>query len=550
MKPFAKAIVVALKAVLGFAAIFLAVNVPSYFSGISKSQLLSANNSLNRQTLAEFYLGTAKPSLAIDLLKYDNSPSAKALKTASETMLNEKGVWRVAGGEETFFSALYSTFSLKDETPQSVYALLATPQIRNAFFDFLSQSEMPLVCEILKLRSLNTVLLPAASTSAGVPYSAAVAITALSVQSGSFNAEFLKDFALKLSNIKNDDTSRFRYESYCVGVLSFAKRLNWIELCELNSKIDSMAGYADLAVAFKNAPDAKSFDLAYSAVLMCKDIKGVCKYLSDGKKNAFGDFIYAGDLGAGALELLLKNNKPIHKMPKCLQALDIWQIENSVQMGAFCAEFPAISKLLKFALALFGSYVIVSSVRGLFANKTQNGALFVWRNLFAAGIAAILVILAVEPAVFDISFGAEKSPEIKFAFSNIINSNKVKSVMDFKLDMPTIVSVSVFLLLQFTIFVMSLIKIAAVKKLNAPASLKIELLNNEENLFDLGLYVGLAGTVLSLIMLSLNWVDAGLMAGYTSTLFGIMFTAVLKISFVRPYKRTLLVQAATQTQNK
>ena len=505
---------------------------------------------VNRKTLAEFYLGTAKPSLAIDLLRYDNSPSAKALKAASENMLSEKGVWRVAGGEETFFSALYSTFSLKDETPQSVYALLATPQIRNAFFDFLSQSEMPLVCEVLKQRSLNTLLLPAASTSAGVPYSAAVAITALSVQSGSFNAEFLKDFALKLGNIKNDDTSRFRYESYCVGLLSFAKRLNWIELCELNSKVDSMADYADLSVAFKNAPDAKSFDLAYSAVLMCNDIKGVCKYLSDGKKNAFGDFIYAGDLGAGALELLLKNNKPIHKMPKCLQALDIWQIENSVQMGAFCAEFPAVSKVLKFALALFGSYVIVSSVRGLFSGKTPNGALFIWRNLFTASIVAMLIILAVEPAVFDISFGAQKSPEIKFAFSNIINSNKVKSVMDFKLDMPTIVSVSVFLLLQFTIFVMSLIKIAAVKKLNAPASLKIELLNNEENLFDLGLYVGLAGTVLSLIMLSLNWVDAGLMAGYTSTLFGIMFTAVLKISFVRPYKRTLLVQAATQTQNK
>ncbi len=550
MKPFTKAVFAGLKAVLGFAAIFLAVNVPSYFSGISKSQLISANNSVNRKTLAEFYLDTAKPALAIDLLKYDNSPQAKALKAASESMLGEKGVWRVAGGEETFFSALYSTFLLKDESAQSVYALLAAPQIRNAFFDFLSQSEMPLVCEVLKLRNLNTLLLPAASTSAGVPYSAAVAITALSVQSGSFNAEFLKDFALKLGNIKNDDASRFRYESYCVGMLSFAKRLNWIELSELNSKIGSMSDYVDLANAFKNAPDAKSFDLAFSALLMCKDIGGVCKYLGGGKKNAWGDFIYAGDLGAGALELLLKNNRPIHKMPKLLEALDIWRIENSARAGAFCAQFPALSKLLKFALALAGCYAIIWSLRGLFSEKTTRGALFFLRNLFAAGISALLIILAVEPAIFDISFGAQKAPEIKFAFSNIINSNKVKSVMDFKLDMPTIVSVSVFLLLQFTIFVMSLIKIAAVKKLKVPASLKIELLNNEENLFDLGLYVGLAGTVLSLIMLSLNWVDAGLMAGYTSTLFGIMFTAVLKISFVRPYKRSLLVQAATQTQNK
>ena len=67
-------------------------------------------------------------------------------------------------------------------------------------------------------------------------------------------------------------------------------------------------------------------------------------------------------------------------------------------------------------------------------------------------------------------------------------------------------------------------------------------MDNEENLFDLGLYVGLGGTVLSLILVVLNIVDASLMAAYASTLFGIIFVAILKVGFVRPSRRKLILE--------
>ena len=72
------------------------------------------------------------------------------------------------------------------------------------------------------------------------------------------------------------------------------------------------------------------------------------------------------------------------------------------------------------------------------------------------------------------------------------------------------------------------------------------MLENEENLFDLGLYIGLAGTVFSLILLTVGIVTASLMAAYASTLFGILFTALIKIMHVRRYKRTLLIAAAAE----
>ena len=77
---------------------------------------------------------------------------------------------------------------------------------------------------------------------------------------------------------------------------------------------------------------------------------------------------------------------------------------------------------------------------------------------------------------------------------------------------------------------------------------ELRLLDNEENLFDAGLYVGLAGTVLSLVLLALarDIIEVSLMVAYVSTLFGIAFVSVLKIFHVRPYRRSLLLESSTQ----
>jgi hypothetical protein len=86
-----------------------------------------------------------------------------------------------------------------------------------------------------------------------------------------------------------------------------------------------------------------------------------------------------------------------------------------------------------------------------------------------------------------------------------------------------------------------------VKNEEVKPGLKLKLLDNEENLFDLGLYIGLGGTVLSLILLMVmtDRTDA-LIGAYTSTLFGILFVAALKIFVVRPYRNHLLIQQADE----
>ena len=68
--------------------------------------------------------------------------------------------------------------------------------------------------------------------------------------------------------------------------------------------------------------------------------------------------------------------------------------------------------------------------------------------------------------------------------------------------------------------------------------MKLKLLENEDHLFDAGLYLGFLGTIVSFILVSLNFDHQfSLMAAYSSTSFGIIFVSIFKIFHLRPARR-------------
>jgi hypothetical protein len=110
------------------------------------------------------------------------------------------------------------------------------------------------------------------------------------------------------------------------------------------------------------------------------------------------------------------------------------------------------------------------------------------------------------------------------------------------METSTIVSILTFALLQVGMYVICLLKISEVSRQSLPAATKLELMQNEENLFDGGLYIGIAGTATALVLQVLGLIDANLLAAYSSNLFGIVCVALVKIRHVRPYKRQLIVE--------
>ena len=109
---------------------------------------------------------------------------------------------------------------------------------------------------------------------------------------------------------------------------------------------------------------------------------------------------------------------------------------------------------------------------------------------------------------------------------------------------PTILlTLLVFFVLQALIYIACLVKLAEIRRQQVPPRMKLRLLENEDHLFDAGLYLGFVGTIISLIIASMGLVKFSLMAAYSSTSFGIIFVVIFKIFHLRPARRKLLLEA-------
>jgi hypothetical protein len=112
---------------------------------------------------------------------------------------------------------------------------------------------------------------------------------------------------------------------------------------------------------------------------------------------------------------------------------------------------------------------------------------------------------------------------------------------------PTILlTLLVFFVLQALIYISCLVKLAEIGRQKVPPRMKLRLLENEDHLFDAGLYLGFVGTIISLIVASMGLIKFSLMAAYSSTSFGIIFVVIFKIFHLRPARRKLLLAAEAQ----
>jgi hypothetical protein len=107
----------------------------------------------------------------------------------------------------------------------------------------------------------------------------------------------------------------------------------------------------------------------------------------------------------------------------------------------------------------------------------------------------------------------------------------------------SLLTLLLFFVLQALLYTACLVKLAEIRRQNFPSRIKLKLLENEDHLFDAGLYLGFAGTIISLILVSLGVIQPSLMAAYSATSFGVIFVSVFKIFHLRPLRRTLLLEA-------
>lgn len=110
---------------------------------------------------------------------------------------------------------------------------------------------------------------------------------------------------------------------------------------------------------------------------------------------------------------------------------------------------------------------------------------------------------------------------------------------------PTnIITLVIFLTIQIAVYRICVRRIRQIETGPGDSTLKLRLLENEDNLFDSGLYVGIGGTAIALVLQVLGVIQPSLLAAYSSNLFGITCVAVIKIFHVRACKQRLLLPPA------
>ena len=315
-----------------------------------------------------------------------------------------------------------------------------------------------------------------------------------------------------------------------------------MSLTEFVKHIDDLATLRDLAESMRAHDEA--VPQIFSAVAVSGNAGGVAKYLSKYSETGLNDLNFALRHGRGAVELLAKQQQRVYyggAFRKTVVGYD--------PFGAFfygltpaAVASRAGALLLKYVFLLLAAFCLARAISTITAPLGHRpGLRLAADSVFAVAIAFVIAVAA-EPFL-GLPSQAGQLP-IRFQLPNLAAAAGIK-LQPFTpefMNKLSLVSLIVFFSIQALIYVWCLTKLAQIRREAVLPRMKLRLLENEDLLFDAGLYVGFVGSVLSLILMSIGIGKISMMA-YASTAFGIIFVSVLKIFHVRPLRRQLILES-------
>lgn len=424
---------------------------------------------------------------------------------------------------------------------------LINKRVRAAVLQRLENSRRPGVRAVLRNRDLtHTEVFPPVSSPGGGALEAVIVVAALLSQGDYLNAEFRFELE-RLAGDANRGHSAQGVESTYLDLLAFARRMNWAQFSGFMARIESRQTLGRLARAI--ADKEEDLPVLFAAVWMGTSAEAVGRYLQSYPESGIQDLALGLSSRQGGLESILNRQERVHRpafvrqkmrdsLPQALQAF-------AVNMAS---QLPWLSLLAKYTAVLLGSFFWIRLAFLLVPRRFLPPTIFrvegiaTLRQQILALLFLVLAVLLGEPFLAQDQQREETPLRWKFPTAPAAAVEKADAMLGSKVGDAEMLALAFFLVVQLVLYGLSLAKLKEIQKQTGSSRLKLRLLDNEENMFDSGLYVGLGGTVLSLVLLTLQMVQIGLMAAYASTLFGIIFVSLLKIFHVRPYRRKLLIE--------
>ena len=525
---------------LGLGLLVLAWLLPVNVKSLNTSLLREAGR--DTPTVADFgrdLLELDKPgpaTLVLEAARKTGDPGAAALGSAMAGFAEKHRDMMPWGGWDVALEPLLVGRNAASSTDsQPVLRFMVTQLARDNLRRYLAVSRLPAVQTLLQTATLTTTqrFVPA-SRPGGQPLDAVILLTAYLWQTEHLSPSLQREVRTLAENaMANGQMGEL--EDFYLDILTLGQRLNWIQLSELLRTTGSLGTVGQFAHLARVAPE--HLPVIYTAALMTKSADRVAHYLITFGRPGAEQLQLALSYGAGAVEQLVQRQAPVTR-----------GAGPEFELGAaFALRHPELALLLKYAAFLGGVFLLLRSLDlRLFRSieSTLRGAF----PRMGSGVLAVLLtgIFFVFSEPFLLKGAPISDYTIKLTIpviGTLAAPDKPVSTPPTTMELSTILSITTFACLQIGMYFICLLKISDVDRQPLGAPGKLRLIENEENLFDGGLYLGIAGTATALVLQVLHLIDANLLAAYSSNLFGIVCVAMVKIRHVRPYKRKLILES-------
>jgi hypothetical protein len=548
-------------AILGVVMLILGVLVPAHLRAVDDSVLRRAG--WNTPALVEREIALVRQDklgaaqMLLQAGQMEGLPDQPVLGLAITNAAALHPTWLVWGGGDTRLDRLFASDPHLPKSGSEPFAeFLVREDNRSVVLGLLRASAVPAVQQLLRCRTLtNTVIFPPAQSGSGQAIDTALATCGLLLERGQLSGGLSNAvFTLALSANLGGDPQRF--EQVLLDVMSLGQRLNWGQLVAFMGLIEDAETLRLLANQVR-AHD-KQVPLIFAAVQLSGQPAQVAAYLMHFSQTGLQDLGESLRFGAGGLKELLRRDQRLHSSGFRQQMAKSAPLASYV---AFASDLswrkPRLSLAFKWLLYLGAGFLLAAALH--FARPLASalerplqvrGFHLAREMLFALGFLLVVLLLS-EPFLALESQRVELPFRLRLPMVGSAVQAGTTSVNRTIMNQLSLLTLLLFFVLQALLYTASLVKLAEIRRQNILPRIKLKLLENEDHLFDAGLYLGFAGTIVSLILVSLGVIQPSLMAAYSSTSFGIIFVSVFKIFNLRPLRRKLLLEsetAAGQTQ--
>ena len=531
--------------VLGLSIIGVGWIIPSRFKSIPRSILSEAGarsesfvdlaqTAIEEENygIAEMNLEVAKLNLAAEWEVLD-----EILSQAKEEnpVLYRWGVW------DPFLDAALKDIPLSDYSAQpGILGVGLSNACRRSLVGLLENSRDSTVKSLLDAGELSTYkrLFPVSSVS-GKPLESTLVSIGLLVQGDRLTPSLKRELRSRLASaLASGDVAPV--EDFFLDTLSLARTLNWSQFRSLFEKIQDLNTISRLRYAFHRRSD--KVPLIFVSSTVAESPQQVMDYLGLYGDEGVDALESAVSFGAGAMQMLVREKLPLERA-KSVATVSSFK---SYLIG-FSLQNPGFSLVIKYSMFFFGALLAFWGSSGLTRSYWESSPplLSVVQRLFVSLVSVIILVVLSEPHLA--RSDASQGYSFKFVLPVLAEVNGETIIIETEpttsMEPTTLLSVSFFFILQILVFLICLLKVRQIEREDIDSLVKLRLMENEENLFDSGLYVGIAGTCISLVLQVLGLIEANLIAAYSSNLFGILGVAIVKIRLVRPYKNKLIMDS-------